>query len=333
MQKTSKKIDKTLFNEKSLSLLNIQELRDIGRKFNIPSPTSMKKKELIDEILKIVYGLVEVPTRNASGRRSNRQFNMENYIEKIKNNSDMVSEISNMTLDLNYGTMMVSDQSEPYGETEDIVIKVFWTDGKRCSLRACEFVESDDDIDVPKDFAKKFGLENLDVLEILESNGMFKIVSKNGEKVEDSFKDFELCGLKLKKGKTQNFYSSTKEEIKDSIEKLIEECNKSQIKLILFSKEKFAGKNITNITYNDNDDKSVIYKKIVSVIGLCKKELIASEDIVVAVECPNDIEDAMSDFDDDVKIRMRRYINEVIFEITRLGNIHINFNLERVKNY
>lgn len=333
MQKTSKKIDKTLFNEKSLNLLNIRELRDIGRKFNIPSPTSMKKKELIDEILKIVYGVVEVPTRNASGRRSNRQFNMENYIAKIKSNSDMVSEISNMTLDYDYGTMMVSDQSEPYGESQDIAIKVFWTDGRRCSLRTCEFVESDDDIDVSKDFAKKFGLENLDVLEILESDGMFKIVSKNGEKVEDSFKDFELGGLKLKKGKTQNFYSSTKEEIKDSIENLVLECNKSQIKLILLSKEKFTGKNIINVTYSENDDKSVIYKKIVSVIGLCKKELIESEDIVVAVECPNDIEDAMRDFDDDVKSRMRRYVNEVIFDITRLGNIHINFNLERVKNY
>ena len=36
-------IDKVLYSESSLGLLNIKELRDMGRKFGMPSPTTMKK--------------------------------------------------------------------------------------------------------------------------------------------------------------------------------------------------------------------------------------------------------------------------------------------------
>ena len=56
MKETSKNnIDTTLYNEKSLYLLNIRELRDMGRKFGVPSPTTLKKQDLVEYILKIVY--------------------------------------------------------------------------------------------------------------------------------------------------------------------------------------------------------------------------------------------------------------------------------------
>ena len=51
-----KNLEKLPFNERSLLMLNIKDLRDIGRKFGLSSPTTMKKKELVDKILKIVYG-------------------------------------------------------------------------------------------------------------------------------------------------------------------------------------------------------------------------------------------------------------------------------------
>ena len=69
-------IDENLYNEKTLFLLNIRELRDIGRKFGVPSPTTMKKQELVDYILKIVYGEVQTETRSACGRPNVREFDI-----------------------------------------------------------------------------------------------------------------------------------------------------------------------------------------------------------------------------------------------------------------
>lgn len=326
-------VDKALFNEKSLSLLNIRDLRDIGRKFGIPSPTTMKKKDLVDEILKIVYGVIEVPVRNTCGRPSSREFNMSNYIKKIKNNSDMADEISKMKLDMDYGDMMLAEKSDPYEDKEGIEIRVFWTDGNKCFLRVCEFVESEGDIEVSKEFAEKFGLSNLDVLEILETNGLFKIVSKNGVKVADTFKDFELCGVRLKKGKSQNFYLGTNEEIKNAIEKLANECVKTKTKLILFAKEMYHGEGVTCLTYSREEDKTTIYRKLVSLAGLCKRELMASENIVVVVEEPDELEASLSGFDEDIIKRVKDYLNDIISNIVKLGNIYINISKENSKNY
>ena len=39
-----KKIDENLYNEKSLYLLNIKELRDLGRKIGVPAPATLKNK-------------------------------------------------------------------------------------------------------------------------------------------------------------------------------------------------------------------------------------------------------------------------------------------------
>jgi len=77
-------IDQMLYNSKSLGLLNIRELRDMGRKFGVPSPTTLKKDKLIEYILKIVYGEVATPSRSNYGRPSTRDFDMPKYIEKIK---------------------------------------------------------------------------------------------------------------------------------------------------------------------------------------------------------------------------------------------------------
>ena len=78
-------IDKNLYNEKSLYLLNIRELRDMGRKFGVPSPTTMKKQDLVDYILKIVYGEINPPIRSSCGRPNSREFDMNRYVDKIKN--------------------------------------------------------------------------------------------------------------------------------------------------------------------------------------------------------------------------------------------------------
>ena len=95
-------VDKSLYNEKSLYLLNIKELRDIGRKLCVPSPTTLKKQELIDYILKVVYGEIKPPARSNYGRPNVREFEMDKYLEKIKRNSDLTDELLKVKLDDEY---------------------------------------------------------------------------------------------------------------------------------------------------------------------------------------------------------------------------------------
>ena len=75
--KKEKKIDENLYNEKSLYLLNIKELRDLGRKIGVPAPATLKKQDLVDYILKIVYGEVDTPKRSSFGRPNVREVDME----------------------------------------------------------------------------------------------------------------------------------------------------------------------------------------------------------------------------------------------------------------
>ena len=85
----SSKEKENLYNERNLFLLNIRELRDIGRKLGVVSPTTMKKEVLVDSILKIIYGEVKTEVRSAYGRPSVREFDINHYLEKIKKRSQL----------------------------------------------------------------------------------------------------------------------------------------------------------------------------------------------------------------------------------------------------
>ena len=82
--KKEKRIDENLYNEKSLYLLNIKELRDLGRKIGVPAPATLKKQDLVDYILKIVYGEIDAPKRSSYGRPNVREVDMGQYLAKIK---------------------------------------------------------------------------------------------------------------------------------------------------------------------------------------------------------------------------------------------------------
>ena len=93
--KTEKRIDENLYSEKSLFLLNIKELRDLGRKIGVPAPATLKKQDLVDYILKIVYGQVDVPVRNSYGRPNVRDVDMNQYLTKIMKKTDVYDELVN----------------------------------------------------------------------------------------------------------------------------------------------------------------------------------------------------------------------------------------------
>lgn len=329
--KKNSEIDKSLYSEKSLYLLNIRELRDLGRKFGVPAPTTLKKKELVDYILKVVYGQVSVPIRSSFGRPSVREFDMDKYVSKIKKNSEISSELKGVKLK-NFGTMKVAEPKERYIENE-IETRAFCRDGEKCYLRVREFVASPDDIEISPELVEKFRLEDFDVVEITRNGDMFKIISVNGIKRRTCFDKISVDGTKLRSGKTQDFYLSTKEEMKDTLESLSRECGESEIKLIALTREMLTGKTTQCVLYDEDEGSSKIYKKFVYLIGLCEKAVFEGQDFVLAIEDADVVEENLEYFEKDVSLRIKKYIQNSIPKFSSLGNVVLFLRLEREVNY
>lgn len=331
MKRENSEIDKSLYSEKSLYLLNIRELRDLGRKFGVPAPTTLKKKELVDYILKVVYGEVKVPVRSSYGRPSVREFDMDKYVSKIKKNSEISNELKNVKLK-NFGTMKVADAREKYIENE-IETRVFCRDGEKFYLRVREFVASPDDIEISGEFVEKFKLEDFDVVEITRSGDMFKIISVNGIKRRTCYDKIMIEGTRLRSGKSQDFYLSTKEEMQEALKKLSKDSEESGIKLIALSHERLDGKTTECVTFDDEEESSKIYKKVVYLIGLCEKAVFDGQDFILAIEDADRVEENLEYFEKDISLRIKKYIQNSIPRFSNLGNVVVLFKCEREVDY
>lgn len=314
-------------------MLNIKDLRDIGRKFGLSSPTTMKKKELVDKILKIVYGEMTIPIRNSSGRPSVREFDINKYIEKIKHKSGYVEELQDVVYGSEYGAYMVSSPSEKYDSDDNILIKTFFTDGKKNYLRDKEFIPSPDDIEVSSKFVSKFNLENFDVVEITMHENIFKIISINGVKVSNKFSNLSVSGETVEKGKIKDFYLGTKEEINKEILDLIKKATKVGIKVVTFSVKDFSSKGANSVVYQNDEPENNIYKKLIYLANVCEKELYDGEDVILLVDDEFFIEDAIENLEFDVKERLKKYISSAKDKMLELGNAICCFKIANEVTY
>ncbi|MBO5344943.1 MAG: Rho termination factor N-terminal domain-containing protein [Clostridia bacterium] len=335
MENNKSNIDKLLYSESSLGLLNIKELRDMGRKLGMPSPTTMKKDELIDYILKIVYGEVEAPTRSTHGRPNTRGFDMDKFVEKIRSRTSMTDELLQYTLEGGYSLKdsKVAAPKEEYEVETNIEQRVFFDDGEKCRLKVWEFVDSPSDIEVSREFSKKYGLENLDMVELLNQKGAVKIVTINGVKIPDNFENITVCNSPAKRGEKQVFNLSTKEEIKEEIKKIIDQTQKTNLKLFIFSDDEYSSKNVECVTFDKNASQSQIYKTFMIFVGKCEKALFESSDALVVVDGTRSIEKAINSFDEDVSDRIKKHLEEAIGKHLLLGNVLIVFKLDETVIY
>ena len=127
--KTEKRIDENLYNEKSLYLLNIKELRDLGRKIGVPAPATLKKQDLVDYILKIVYGEIDAPKRSSYGRPNVREVDMNQYLTKI-----MKKTFNNLS---SFTKEAISNLGYQF-EDELVITRVINTNGKN-SIKSYQF--------------------------------------------------------------------------------------------------------------------------------------------------------------------------------------------------
>ncbi len=322
-------IDANLYNEKSLYLLNIRELRDMGRKFGVPSPTTLKKQQLVEYILNVVYGKIEPPIRNSFGRPNSREFDMNKFVEKIKKNANQADELKEYRLS---GCSDLKFKAAAYKEKQcDFVLeqRVVYKDDKICSLRIRQFIEADSDILVDKTTASSLGLENFDVVEIINTNSGIKIVTKNGEKVAAKINPITIEGENIKAGTRKVFHIRTKEKINESIKQIIEKATLDGVKIAYFGR--VFKENAQNVIISGDEKEQ--FKQLMMFIEGIKKLVYENQDIIAIIEDKNDVEAIVDSLEDDFSERLKIHLNQEIEDYLKLGNAIISFNELKAKSY
>lgn len=335
--KSSVSVDTMLYNETSLNLLTIRDLRDIGRKFGVPSPTTLSKDELINYILKIVYGEVSVPVRKPMGRPNVREFNLEGYLERIRKNTPIVEELSKVRLyssDTNLGELKIASPSKNHGVSlNGIETRVLCEADDKYFLRINAYLAGESDIEISKELIKKFNLEKFDVLEIIENNHLFKIVSINGILVKDKFEGLTIDDHVLVSGTNQVFYTHTKEKIEEDIRKLEKVCENNGLEVLIFSENKYTGRTTKCFDFSKEEGNSLVYKKFMCMLGECERLTLECNDIVLIIENLRVLDEIINTFDYEVSKRIKQNINEEIEKFTKLGNICVKFSEEIASDY
>ena len=312
--KTEKRIDENLYSEKSLYLLNIKELRDLGRKIGVPAPATLKKQDLVDYILKIVYGEVDVPKRSSFGRPNVREVNIDQYLSKIKKRTDYNDELLSASFGDVESIFKVASPEKPIS-ARNVEQRIFVEDNKKYYLRRFGFVASDGDIEVSKQIKEKYNLADYDVVEAIICGRLFKIVSINGKVVihKNSLSE-GYFGVK------QVFHLSTKEKIKNEIIKQIEFCKSRGFKAIVCSQQDFSDKNIDYIQIKEDECIEAKYKKFMTYVCACEKYAFEGETIAAILDNSDFIEDVINSLDEEVAERTKKHLQSRIDDFLALGN-------------
>ncbi len=315
-------VDPMLYNERSLSLLSIKDLRDIGRNSGVPSPTTLSKRALIDYILKIVYGEVELPIKKAMfGRPNTREFDAQVYLDKINKNIDG-SIYSKPKLNTTFLNLKASSPSNEYVSSfSSYETRVLCECGGKYKLKVSAYIDSSKDIEIKDEIVKKYGLENFDVLEIISSGERFKIVTVNGIKVKDGFSGLQVSGEPITSGTNKIFYMRSKEETKNNIEVIANICEINAVPLVLFSKNNYVGRTTQCVLYGIEEDSSIVYKKLMRFLSECERLADDGKDVVIIIENLADIYKKISSFDVDVAFRIQEHLKEELAKFSKLGNI------------
>lgn len=318
-------IDTTLYNEKSLYLLNIRELRDIGRKFGVPSPTTKKKQDLIEYILKIVYGEI-APQRSNYGRPNVREFEMDKYVSKIKKNSDLTDELLKFKLDdYSLAGMLKLASPKESAVADNIETLVYIEENGKCYLRKHAFVSSKNDIEIDKNFATGLKLENLDVVEARVEADLFKIITINGVVQKDRFENFKVKTYTIKAGKKNSVDVQDFDEIERLKLQVKTECQTRGLKLVQFSSSTTQNDYGEIVLYNREDSSSKTYKNFMKFMGVCEKQVYSGEYVVILIEDARVTDSLFDDFDEAVGERAQNNINNSLKKFLALGNALISF--------
>ena len=94
-------IENVNFTEQDLQKLNIHELRELAREIGLASPTVLKKEEIINKILGVIYGTSEKPQiKSLSGRPAKEKVKPSRILYELetKDNNSILQEEKPQTI-------------------------------------------------------------------------------------------------------------------------------------------------------------------------------------------------------------------------------------------
>lgn len=187
------------YTKDELLCLGIYELRDLGRDIGVPSPTTMKKEDLVDMILAIIYG--EMPKRKVGKGRGRPARNKPKPNRSLIDLVNAVAEPSGDGVINDVGAIIYPSASDLYlsskvaSPTSEYIIDGSETKSNlqsgivcvkedRVYLRKVKYFESKEDVFVSQEMVDDYGLKAGDIVEYLTSNNVCavrQIIKINGE--------------------------------------------------------------------------------------------------------------------------------------------------------
>jgi hypothetical protein len=145
--------------------------------------------------------------------------------------------------------------------------------------------------------------------------------------------DMSIDGKLIKSGKSNIFYFSTKEEIINDIAKLRKVCKEKNLKLFAFSTENMGDETSENVIFNESENGSQIYKKLIYFVGLCEKGILENQEIVIVINRADLIDKAFLTFESDIGDRIKKHLQETFLQLISFGNALVVYKLESKVNY
>ena len=212
--------DDCLYTREDLNNLGIYELREVGRSVGVPSPTTLKKEQLIDYILAIIYGedikkssgkLRGRPARNKQ-KSTNLFIDLIEKVETPKCNKTFIDQKQYDYSGFNYSSLIsskVASPKSPYINSAEYEDNLTLKKGTVCYeedkivVRTLRFIDSANDPLIPKAIIEDYNLRDNDIIEYLldnEGRNVLQIIKKNGEIAE---RVYEKATLNLREQSEQ----------------------------------------------------------------------------------------------------------------------------------
>ena len=189
------------YTKEDLEKIGIYDLRELGREIGVPSPTSMKKDQLIDYIVGIIHG--EKPKNDNSlrgrpaktGQKSYQKFiDLIDKIEAPKINNNFVAKSEKQyeesfpyydTITSRVASYKSDYTNDAKGQKDDILHKgIVCAENNQFFVRKLRFVSSENDTVIPLIIVSEYGLKDNDIIEYFiddDKNVVSQVIKVNGK--------------------------------------------------------------------------------------------------------------------------------------------------------
>lgn len=187
-------MDKNKFSREVLLEMNLLELRDLARELGVPSPTVLKKNELVEKTLAVINGDAEPAEKSKRGRPPKPISKIGKLVEVIKGDNNMM-ETQTFEPEQKVKSVAPKFEEEPSLELDDTTeregVLEIHNDGFGF-LRVVNYEPGEKDAYISNPQIKKFQLKRGDLVKgrvkSVRDNrydAVIKIVSVNGIPVEE----------------------------------------------------------------------------------------------------------------------------------------------------